>query len=278
MREDSLSTILIAPQLSLKTLRCNRSLIGQLILREVEVQYRGSYLGLVWMFARPLLMLSVYVVVFGVVWPHDGDDVPLGTFAMEMFCGLSVYNLFATSLTHSCTSIVGNVGFVKQVVFPLSTLPFAKTISQHVLGLAWFLLLYVGVFLVYHALPLTCLLLPVVILPLFLLTMGICWFVASLTVYIRDLRMFIPVVLQVLFFLTPIFWQLDRLKGKQAYLVRFLYLNPLTIVVEAARDVVIRGVVPDCRLLGILTLVGLLSWYLGFAWFEKTKKGFADVI
>ena len=253
-------------------------LIWQLAGREVEAQFKGSFLGLLWVFARPLLMLTVYTFVFGVIWPRDADGLPLGSFAMTMFCGMALYNLFSSSIGQSCGSVVGKVGFVKQVVFPLEVLPFAQTLANFLLGMAWFILLIVGIFLVYGALPWTCVLFPLILLPLFLLAMGLAWFVSSLTVYVRDMKLFIPVVLQILFFVTPIFWQLDQLKGRRAALVPYLYWNPLTGLVEAMRDVMIRGNLPDWRLLGILTAAGAGCWFLGYAWFMKTKKGFADVM
>ena len=270
--------IILNPFYSINSLWQHGELIGQLTKREIEAQFKGSVLGLLWVFARPLLMLSVYTFVFGVIWPRDGDGLPLGAFAMTMFCGMSVYNLFSASVSQSCNSVVNKVGFVKQVVFPLEVLPFVQTLTNFILGTAWFLLLLLGIFIVFGHLQWTCCLFPVILVPLLLLTNGLAWFVGSLTVYIRDMKLFIPVVLQILFFVTPIFWQLDQLKGSRAEMIQYLYLNPLTGLVEAMRDVLIRGNLPDWRMLGILTAVGAVFWLLGYAWFMKTKKGFSDVM
>lgn len=268
----------LSPLVSVRVLLRYAGLIVQLTRREVEAQYRGSLLGIIWLFARPLLVLSVYTFVFGVIWPRDADGLPLGAFAMTMFCGMALYSIFSAAINISCNSVVNRAGFVKQVVFPLEVLPYVQVLTQFIIGLAWLMILYVGVFLVFGRLSVLCLYLPVVLLPLFLIANGIAWLVSSLTVYIRDLKQFVPVVLQVMFFLTPIFWQLDMLKGERAKYIPYLYCNPMTGIVEALRDILIRNKTPDWQLLAILTAVGIVVWYLGFAWFHKTKKGFADVI
>lgn len=268
----------LAPTAACRCLWRHKGLVGQLTWREVASHYQDSALGFVWMFARPLLVLSVYSFVFGIIWPRDADGLPIGAFAMTMFCGMSIYNIFSTSVNAACGSVVGRAGLVKQVVFPLETLPYVQVLAQFIMGGAWLFLLYLGVFLVFGRLPVESLLLPAVLLPLFLFSCGIAWLVASLTVYVRDVKQFVPVVLQVLFFVTPIFWQLNMMKGARAKYVPYLYLNPLTGIVESLRDILIRGKFPDWRMLGCLSAVGFLVWCLGFAWFHKTKKGFADVI
>lgn len=269
---------LFNPVLSFKMLLEHRGLVSQLVIREISTQFKGSFLGFAWVFARPLLMLCVYTFVFGVIWPRDAEGVPLGAFAMHMFCGMALYQAFATSVNLSCSSVVSRRGFVKQVVFPLETLPFVQVASQFILFVAWLVILVAGVLFVYGKLPLTCLLLPVVLVPLFLISNGVAWFVASLNVYVRDLKQFVPVVLQMLYFVTPIFWGLDMLKGDKQWIIPYLYWNPFTGIVEMARDLVIRGVMLDWSLWGILTAVSFVVWQLGFVWFHKTKKGFADVI
>lgn len=253
-------------------------LVNQLVRREVSSQFKGSVLGFAWAFARPLLMLVVYAFVFGVIFRRDVDGEPLGAYAVSMFCGLSIYTIFSTSISASCMSIVNRRGLVQQVVFPLVVLPLVQVLSALVLSIPWFILLFGGVFMVHGAIPWTAFLLPIWLVPLFLLTQGLAWLVASLGVYFRDMKQLIPVLLQILFFMSPIFWRLDPIMARHPELAKYLTLNPLTVIIEESRQLVFNGAIPNWCLWGSATAVGAVVFALGLAWFSKTKKGFADVI
>lgn len=256
----------------------NRDLLVPLIRRNVEVRYRGSILGLLWSFAQPLIMLCVYTFVFSVVFKMRwGDNVgeSKAEFAVIMFCGMAIFNIFSESVSTSCGVIVNSPNYVKKVIFPLETLPVAQVFSTLIVGMAWFVLLFFGTIAVYREVYWTMLLLPLVLIPLTLFTMGISLFVASLGVYIRDVQHMIGVLLQVLFFMTPIFYPISRVPEKYQWVLK---MNPLTIIIEEARKIFLRGELPDWTFLLISTAVGLLVCHLGFVWFTKTKKGFADVL
>lgn len=256
----------------------NFYLVRQLVRREVDAQFKGTVFGYLWAFARPLLMLAVYTFVFGVIFRRDVEGEPLGAYAVSMFCGLSIYNIFSTAINGACGSVVNKRGFVQQVVFPLATLPLVQVVTMFILSVPWFLLLFGGVYWVHGALPWTCLLLPVWMVPLFLLTQGLAWFVGSLGVYFRDMKQLVPIVLQVLFFLTPIFWRLDAIAERHPEIIPYLRVNPLTTIVEEARRLIFAGALPDWSLYGLVMAESLVLFVLGYAWFAKTKKGFADVI
>ena len=256
----------------------NGNLLKQFVLRNIISRYRGSFLGLVWSFIQPLMMLCVYTFVFSVVfkarWGVDTGG-SRGAFAIIMFCGMALYNIFAESVSICCGVIVSNPNFVKKVIFPLEILPLAQTVSTFILGTVWFILLFLGTIFIFGKLSFTMLLLPLVLLPLFLFALGISYFVASLGVYVRDTSYVIQVVLQILFFMTPIFYPI------QAVPERFrwpLQLNPLTVLIEEARKVFLYGQLPDWKFLGLAFLVSLIVLQLGFVWFSRTKKGFADVL
>jgi len=191
----------------------NCSLLWQFVKRNIAARYRGSMLGLVWSFVQPLMMLCVYTFVFSVVfqnrWGVDMTTSGRGAFAIIMFCGMALYSIFSESISSSCGIVLGNPNFVKKVIFPLEVLPLSQTISTFVLGAVWFFLLFLGVIFIFGKLSFTMLLLPLILLPLFLFTLGIAYFVASLGVYVRDTTYVIQVILQVLFFMTPIFYPIE---------------------------------------------------------------------
>lgn len=267
----------LRPRAILHSLREQRSLILDLAKREVAGRYRGSALGLLWSFFNPLLMLAVYTFVFSVVfkarWTGGSDSKT--EFALVLFAGLMVFNLFAECINRAPSLVLGNANYVKKVVFPLEILPFVALASA-----AFHMLISLGVWLLFYLMffgapPLTVVLLPLVLLPLALLTLGVSWLLASLGVYLRDVTQIITVITTVLMFLSPIFYPVSSLPA--AYRP-FLRMNPLTLTIEQARDVMIWGIAPDWVVwIGYLFVTSMIAW-LGFAWFQKTRKGFSDVL
>jgi lipopolysaccharide transport system permease protein len=255
----------------------NRELIKASTKRNILGRYRGAVLGLFWSFFNPLLMLAVYTFVFSVVFQARwGTGSGSRTeFALVLFSGLIVFNLFAECINLAPTLILSNVNYVKKVVYPLEILPSVALFSalfHGVISLGVWLLAYAIFFGVPH---LTTLYLPLVILPLFLFIMGLSWALASLGVFLRDVSQFIGVITTVMMFMSPIFYSAATLPEKYRH---FLYLNPLTPVIEQTRNVLFWGKPPDYYILSIYYLASALIAWLGFAWFQKTRKGFADVL
>ncbi len=256
----------------------HRDLIRQFTRREIEGRYRGSFLGLFWSFVNPLVLLLIYTFVFGVVfaarWPNAKTD-NLSEFAITLFCGIIAYNLFSECVGRAATLVVGVPNYVKKVVFPLEVLPFST------LGAALFhsgvslVILLVANLLISGALQWTLVFLPLVILPLLLLCLGLSWFLASLGVFVRDINYTVALVIQVLFFLTPIFYAVENIPEPYRTVIGF---NPLTPMVENVRRVVLWGLPPLWLELGFWIVATGLLMVLGYAWFMKTKKAFADVI
>lgn len=258
----------------------NRTLLLQLVQRNIVGRYRGSMLGLIWSFIQPLMMLCVYTFVFSVVFQARWGTT-LGNmsgsraeFAIMMFCGIAVFTIFSESISMSCISILSCPNFVKKVIFPLEILPLSQVVSTFILGFVWFILLFFGSFLMKGP-SLMMLLLPLVLIPLFLTVLGISFFVASLEIYLRDTQYIVGVILQVLFFMTPIFYSVEQLPERFRWV---LQMNPLTILIDETRKVVLLHQFPDWLFLGISYLIGIAILQLGFTWFTKTKKGFADVL
>ena len=256
----------------------NKTLVFQLVKRNIAIRYRGSALGLIWSFVQHLMMLSIYTFVFSVIfkakWGVDIGDSK-GAFAIIMFCGLALYNIFSESVNTSCQIIISNPNFVKKVIFPLEILPLTQVLSSIILGMVWFILLFLGALLVFGKIYFTVFLFPIIIIPLAFFSLGISYFVASWAVYVRDTQYVIGVLLQIVFFVTPIFYPIQAVPERYRFV---LEMNPLTVIIEEARKIFLYGQLPDWTYIGIATLISYIVLHFGFIWFYKTKKGFADVL
>jgi len=260
----------------LQSLVKNRSLIYQMSKREVIGRYKGSAMGLLWSFFNPILMLIVYTFVFSVIfkarWPGVTNNLE---FAGILFSGLIVYSLFSECVSRAPSLILSNVNYVKKVIFPLEILPWIALGSSLFHACISILVLLVFMLTLEGAMHWTVILLPLIVLPLLLLTMGISWALASLGTYIRDIGQAIGIILMAMMFVSPIFYPASAFPG--SYRV-FFYLNPVTFIIEQSREVLLWGHLPNWEGLGIYFIVSLVVAWLGFAWFQKTRRGFSDVL
>lgn len=264
----------LAPYGALAT---HHNLIVQMARRDVVGRYRGSYIGLFWSFFNPLLMLAVYTFVFGIIFKSRWNVQSTGPFefAVILFAGLNIHSLFAECANRAPTLIIENVNFVKKVVFPLETLAWSTLGSALFHLLVSTIVLLVFSLIVRGTMPWTIVLFPLVVLAFLPFVAGTVWLLGSLGVFLRDLKQVIGVITPALMFLAPIFYPKDLISPQYRDL---LYLNPLTVIVDASRDVLIWGRMPDWGLLGLYTLVSCLFAWFAFAWFERTRRGFADVL
>lgn len=261
-----------------KSLWRNRQLIVQMTIREVVGRYRGSILGLAWSFFNPVLMLTVYTFVFSVVfkfrWGMGIGENPI-QFATVLFVGLIVHGLFAEVINRAPSLILSNVNYVKKVVFPLEILPVVAMGAALFHSLINLVVLLVACVLFRGPLPLTALLVPIVFLLLVLMTLGVGWMLASVGVFLRDVSQTVSIVTTVLMFLSPVFYPMKAVPDSFR---PFILANPLTFIIEQARAVLIWGELPDWGGLAIYAVAATLMAWIGFAWFQKTRKGFADVL
>jgi len=256
-------------------------LILQMIKREVIGRYRGSFLGLLWTFVNPILMLSIYTFVFGVVFkvrldPQNTDIYDdKFAFALLLFTGLILFNLFSECLSRAPGLVLANVNYVKKVIFPLEILPLVSLGSALFHAGISFLVLLTFLLVIDHPIHWTLICLPIIVLPLLLLTIGLSWMLASIGVFVRDIGQFIGLVLTMLLFMSPIFYPASALPES----VRdYLFLNPLTFIIEQARAVTLYGQLPDWIGLVIYYMFAFVIAWAGLMWFMKTRKGFADVL
>ena len=256
----------------------NRQLIWQLTRRDIASRYRGSLIGIAWSFINPLLMLIIYTFVFSVVfkarWGTSENESKID-FAILLFAGMIVFGIFSEMLNRAPSLIIANANFVKKVVFPLEVLPWVALGSAlfHSLISLIALLVVQGLFKFY--IPWTIVFLPLVLLPLFFFSMGFAWFLAALGVFVRDVGQITGVITTVLMFLSAIFYPITALPEKYQSV---LLLNPLVLIITECRNVLIFGILPDWVSLGVALLISLVVSFAGFWWFQKVRKGFADVI
>jgi lipopolysaccharide transport system permease protein len=257
----------------------NRGLIWQMTRRDVVGRYRGSVIGLAWSFFNPLLMLVVYTLVFGAVfkmrWSStDGQAGNLG-FAIVLFIGMIIHGLFAECVQRAPGLVLSNVNYVKKVVFPLETLPIVALGAALFHTIISLIVLLVILFSVNGHLYWTALLLPIILFPLVVMTLGVGWFLASLGVFVRDVGQTIGILTAVMLFLSPVFYPRSALPAEYR---PWLLVNPLTLVIEQARDVLVWGRPPDWSSLVLFSLASLAVAWVGFWWFQRTRSGFADVL
>lgn len=256
----------------------HRELTIQFTKREVEQRYRGSYLGLLWSFATPLALLLVYTFVFSIIfqarWPGM-DSGSHAEFALALFSGLIAFNIFSETVLAAPRLIVSNPNYVKKVVFPLEILPVSILGSALLNALFSLVILLVGELIVRGGIPWTLPLLPLMALPLVLLCLGLGWFLASIGVYVRDITHLLNVVVQMLFFLTPIFYPIEAIPYPYRYII---YVNPLTFIVNHFRRVALWGQTPDWLEFGLMLVLTGLICLLGYIWFMKSKKTFGDIV
>jgi len=256
----------------------SRELIVQMTKREVNGRYRGSALGLAWSFLNPILMLTVYTFFFAVVfksrWGTVGSESKT-EFAVILFVGMIVHGLFAEVLNRAPRLVLDNVNYVKKVIFPIEILPaisIGVALFHSFVNLA---VLLIAFFVFNGFVHWTAVFIPLVLLPLVILSLGVAWFLSSLGVYLRDVAQTIGLFTTVLMFLSPVFYPVTSVP---ATLRPWLMANPLTFIIEQAREVMIWGRLPDFMGLLLYSLAAIAISWAGYIWFQKTRSGFADVI
>ena len=251
-------------------------LIWPLARRMTLARYRGSALGLLWALLTPAVMIAVFTFLFAGVF--GARFTPEGTpldYALYLFCGLLPWTAFSETLQQSSGLVVAHANLVKRVVFPLETLPVAQALAALAAQLFGTVALLLATLVIRHELHPTALWLPVLLVPQVLLTLGGAWLVASLGVFIRDTAQVLGLVLMAWLYLTPIIYP------EAVVPARFrpaLELNPLTPLVRSYRRTLLEGAPPDWAGLAYTSALALAAFVLGYWWFARTRKNFADVI
>jgi len=255
-----------------------RDLIRQSMWREVAGCCKGSFIGLGWSLIQPLIILCVYTFVFSVIfkarWGVESDEGK-AAFALALFMGLITFSIFSEVANSAPSLVLGNANYVKKVVFPLEILPLVRLFSALINAVFSLGVLFVGLLIINHFIHWTTLLLPLIWLPMMMFTLGCGYFLASLGVFVRDMGAVIGVLTTMLFFLTPIFYPISAVP--EPFRI-FCLVNPIAIFVEDARRVVLWGLFPDWPWFFFGMVLSVAVLIIGFVWFMKSKKAFADVI
>ncbi len=255
----------------------NRSLMRSMVRRDILGRYRGSLGGWFWTVLNPLLLMATYFFVFGVVMQTKvSEDKGPGAFALYLIAGMLPWLAFSEAIGRAPSNMWENRQFIKKLRFPVETLPvniMLSGLTSEVFGLAIYLS---GLLLLRGGhLPLTVLWLPVLVLPQMLLTAGLCWLLAALGVFIRDLAQVIGFVLTLWFFLTPICYSEAGLPEPARSI---LAANPIYVLVHGYRTIFLAGHQPDWSPLWKLYVLSAAVFFLGHALFYKLRKSFADIV
>ncbi|MCA1816956.1 MAG: ABC transporter permease, partial [Acidobacteria bacterium] len=251
-------------------------LVRSLARKELAAKYRGSVLGFVWAMLTPAVLIAIYTFVFaGIFRARFGGQGTAWDYALYLFCGLLPWTAFQESVQSASSVIVNHANLVKRVVFPLETLTVAQVIAAHVTQLFGTVVLVVACVVVRRELHATLLWLPVLLLPQLLFVLGASWFVASLGVFVRDTAQVVALALVAWFFLTPIIYPEQAIPAR---FQRFVALNPFAPLVRNYRRAIIEGAPPDWEGLAYFAAFALVVFLVGYWWFAKSRKNFADVI
>ena len=251
-------------------------LIAQLVRREFQMRFRGAILGTLWAIINPLINLLMYAFVFGVIFHSRWEtQATPQSFLIIVLLGMCIHAILAESLSRAPSTIIGQPAYVKKVVFPLEILPIVVTVNSVINALITLVVVLLASVIINAGIPPSALLLPIVILPYIILVTGIVLFVSSIGVYIRDMAQITGMITTLTLFLAPVFYPLSAVPERYRSL---LYLNPVTMIVEDAREVTLYGHAPYWPGLAIYALIACLIFWLGYCWFQKSRNGFADVV
>jgi lipopolysaccharide transport system permease protein len=257
----------------------HRRLILQFSKREVLKRYRGSYLGMLWSFINPVFMLLIYAFVFGVIlrtrWGTDISDSSFAGFALTLFTGIIIFNVFSECVITAPGLIINNPNYVKKIIFPVEILPVSMLGSALIHSLVSLIVLFLGLLFFKVNIYWTVLFFPLAYVPLIMLCLGLAWFLSSFGVFVRDIGQLVAIIVQMLFFMTPIFYPLSSIPGKFQFM---FYINPLTFIVNEFREMILWQRLPDLSEYLVLLAVTMSICLAGYFWFMKSKKAFADVL
>jgi lipopolysaccharide transport system permease protein len=252
----------------------HRYLLGQLIKRDVLLRYRGAMFGVLWIFLSPLLMLAIFAFVFGQIfqarWPEQTDGMP---FWLMLYAGLIVFNVFGEAVSRAPTAVRAYPAYVKKIIFPVEILPLVPVGAGLVHAAFNFLILVAALAWTGH-LSASILLFPLLLVPVLLLAVGLSWFLAAWGVFIKDMTQIVPLFVQMLLFLSPVFYPVSAVPPMLQPLYEF---NPLGAVIEATRAAVLDQPIAWPAWFAAL-VIGIATTVLSFTFFNHARDEFADAL
>lgn len=257
---------------NLRNLYHYREMLGMWVFREIRVRYKQSFLGAAWAILQPLVLMLMFTIVFSMMARFPTDGIPYPIFS---YTALLPWTLFATSVSFGVSSLINNMTLVTKTYFPREVLPMG------VIGAALFDYLIASsifiVMLIYYQIPVTIhfLWIPVFLVIQIFLMMGIILLGSAVTVFYRDVRFVVPLLVQLWLYATPIIYPVTLVP--EAY--RTLYmLNPMAGIVESYRQVILRGQPPNALDLGLAAAVSVGLFVISYIIFKKLEVRFNDII
>ena len=252
----------------------HRYLLGQLIKRDVLLRYRGAMFGVTWIFLSPLIMLAIFAFIFGQIfqarWPQQGETLP---FWLLLYGGLIAFNIFAETVARAPGAVRGYPSFVKKIVFPVHILPLVP-LGAALVHAAFNLLILLVALAWLGELRLSVLWIPLLLTPVILLAIGLAWFIAAWGVFIKDMSQIVPLFVQMLLFLSPVFYPASVVPSA---LQPFYAVNPIGVAIETTRNA-LAGHPASWSSWVLALLASLLTAWLGHAYFQHSREEFADAL
>lgn len=260
----------------LRNSRHSIELVLELTKREIQAKYRGTYVGIVWAFLAPMLMAALFTLFFAEVFKARWEQFPSSlSFGIAIYSGLLIHGFVIDVLSRAVLCVISHSHLVRKLVFPVQVLPVVVVLSAAFHLTIGLIPLIVMSFWSGAQVSWQVLLLPLTLVPLLVLSLGLAWLGASLGVYLRDITQAMPFIGNALLFLSPIFYARSALP--EAFQPLML-LNPITLIVEAIRDIVMKQLAPDFWALSIYLIIAFMIAGLGYAAFQALKRGFIDVL
>lgn len=248
-----------------------RELLKTNVKKDIRGRYKGSFLGVLWSFINPLLQVVVYWIVFPYLLRGSGGS----DYLIYLITGLIPWTFFLTTVSGGTTSIKANAGIIKKVYFPREIL----VISQVLSGLVNFFISCVIIVVFCLAsgfgISIHILILPIIAIIQSILIMGVVFILSAVNVYIQDMEYIIGFVLNMMFYGTPVIYELSAF-GNAGVLLKLISLNPMTMIINAYRDIFMNHVWPNMYNLGIVLLLGMVTLIVGYKLFKVLEKGFAE--
>ena len=255
-------------------------LLRTLVRRDLEARYKGSVLGNLWPLVNQLSQLLIYTYVFAIVLKVkislQGIPDNNFTFGLWLFAGLLPWIAFTGGLTQASNSVIAQPNLVKKVVFPLELLPLVPVLSSLIESSFGIILLVSFVAFTTNSLHTTLALLPLVWFTQLLLTMGLGYLTAGLTVFLRDIPQTLGVILNVWFYMTPIIYPASAIP--ESFRGWAYWLNPIAAISEIYRDIILVGEIKHWSEWGVASLISAILFWFGLSMYKKLRSAFADVL
>ena len=247
-----------------------RELLKTSVKKDIGGKYKHSFLGVLWSFINPLLQILVYALIFPLVMKNGGSYKDYTVF---MVCGLIPWAYFTTVINRASFIMIENGNILKKVYFPRSILPLSLVTSETINFLVSCIIILAFIVIKGFGISKFILFFPLVLLIQYVLLLGIALIFSAVTVYMRDIQHFIGVVLQLLFYATPIVYSIDTIPEEFRWILKW---NPMTYIIEGYRAIFYNQTMPDLKSLGVLGIISIIILIVGYLLFNKLQKRFAE--